>query len=51
MKLKTKLLIYLIVFALFDMLIPIPFTAILLIYVLLETPSWFQNWVLTIYRP
>jgi hypothetical protein len=50
MKLKTTLLIYLIGFALFDTIIPIPFTAILLIYVLLEKPLWFQNWVNTIYK-
>jgi len=50
MKLKTTLLICLIIVALFDMVIPIPFMAILLIYVLLEKPPWFRNWVNTIYK-
>ena len=50
MKLKTTLLIYLIIFAVFDMIIPIPFMAILMIYVLLEKPPWFRNWVNTIYK-
>jgi hypothetical protein len=50
MKLKTILLICLIIIAVFDMVIPIPFMAILLIYVLLEKPPWFRNWVNTIYK-
>ena len=47
---KTKILIYLIIFAIFDMVIPIPFTAILLIYVLSKKPAWFQNMVTGIYN-
>lgn len=47
---KTKILIYLIIFAIFDMVIPIPFTAILLIYVLLKKPGWFQKIVTDIYN-
>jgi SAM-dependent methyltransferase len=47
---KTILLICLIIIAVFDMVIPIPFMAILLIYVLLEKPPWFRNWVNTIYK-
>ena len=50
MKLKSKLLIYLVILAIFDMVIPIPFTAILLIYVLLNKPAWFREWVTEIYR-
>ena len=50
MKLKNTLLVYLIVLAVLDMVIPIPFTAILLIYVLLEKPDWFRNWINTIYK-
>jgi hypothetical protein len=49
MKNTTKILIYLIVFAIFDMIIPIPFTTILLIYVLLQRPQWFKNLVTEIY--
>ena len=47
---KTQILIYLIIFAIFDMVIPIPFTAILLIYVLLKKPGWFQKMVTGIYN-
>lgn len=50
MNLNTKILIYLIVLALLDMIIPIPFTAILLIYVLSEKPAWFKKLVDDIYQ-
>ncbi len=49
MKSNTKILIYLIVFAILDMIIPIPFTTILLIYVLLEKPLWFKKLVTEVY--
>ena len=49
MKLQTKILLYLILFAIFDMVIPIPFSALLLIYILLEKPAWFKNLVSEIY--
>ena len=49
MKPNTKILIYLIVLALLDMIIPIPFTALILIYVILEKPPWFKNLVADIY--
>ena len=49
MKPNRKILIYLIVFAIFDTVIPIPLTAIILIYVLLEKPDWFANLVGQIY--
>ena len=49
MKLKNKLLIYLIIFAIIDTLIPVPLTALLLIYVLTEKPQWFRNLVTRIY--
>ncbi len=50
MKSKTKIMRYLIIFAIFDMVIPIPFTALLLIYVLLEKPQWFKNLVTEVYK-
>ena len=50
MTLKTKLLIYLAIFALFDMIIPIPFSALLLIYVVLEKPEWFNKLVEEVYQ-
>jgi hypothetical protein len=49
MKLSTKILLYLITFAILDMIIPIPFTALLLIYVILEKPPWFKKLVSDIY--
>jgi hypothetical protein len=44
------MLIYLIVLAVLDMIIPIPFTALILIYVILEKPPWFMNCVTDIYK-
>lgn len=50
MRVNSKILLYLIIFAVLDMVIPIPFTALLLIYVLLEKPSWFIDLVNDIYK-
>lgn len=50
MKTNSKLLIYLILFAIIDTVIPVPITAIILIYVLLEKPGWFENLVTQIYH-
>ena len=50
MKSKGLVLTFLIVFALFDTVIPIPFTAILLIYVILDKPKWFKDVVSNIYN-
>lgn len=50
MHMKTKILIFLIILAIMDMVIPVPFTAILLVYVLLERPAWFRNLVRDIYQ-
>ena len=47
---KTKILVSLIILALLDMVIPIPFTALLLIYVVMAKPLWFQNLVAGVYR-
>jgi len=49
MKTKNKLLIFLITFAIIDTVIPIPLTALLLIYVLTEKPQWFKDLVTRIY--
>ena len=49
MNTKTKTMIYLSILALLDMIIPIPFTALVLIYVVLEKPAWFENLVTEIY--
>lgn len=49
MNLRTKIFISLIVLGLVDMVIPIPFTTILLLYVLIEKPAWFRKMVTDIY--
>ncbi len=49
MKTNHKVLIYLIIFAILDTVIPVPLTAIILIYVLLEKPDWFAKLVGQIY--
>jgi len=49
MNTKTKTMIHLSILALLDMIIPIPFTALVLIYVVLEKPAWFENLVTEIY--
>jgi len=46
---KTKLLIGLILLGLADVLIPIPITCGILIYVLLQKPPWFREMVGKIY--
>ena len=50
MKTSRKTLIYLILFAIIDSVIPVPITAIILIYVLLEKPDWFEKLVGQIYQ-
>ncbi len=50
MALKTQLLIYIVVLAVFDTIIPIPITALVLIHVLYQKPRWFREWVEEIYR-
>lgn len=50
MKVNTKIMIYLSVLALLDMIVPIPFTALMLIYVILEKPAWFRDLVTEIYN-
>lgn len=50
MKAKTKLLIYLIILAILDLIVPLPLTAFILLYVLIERPKWFQDFYEEIYR-
>ena len=50
MKTNKKILIFLILFAVIDTVIPIPFTTIMLIYVLLEKPEWFKDLVEQVYK-
>jgi hypothetical protein len=50
MSIKTQILIYIIILAVFDTIIPIPVTGLMLIYVLYQKPMWFKEWVDEIYR-
>lgn len=50
MSTKNQVLIYIIVLAVFDTIIPIPITALVLIHVLYQKPRWFREWVEEIYR-
>ena len=50
MSTRTQILIYLIVFALIDTVIPVPITAIILIMALYQKPAWFKEWVDEIYH-
>jgi len=49
MKIKTKLLIWLILMAIVDLIIPLPLSALFLLYVLFNKPPWFREWVRDIY--
>jgi len=46
----AKCIICLVLIALLDTIIPIPFTALLLLYVLAVKPLWFKDLVDTIYQ-
>ena len=49
-KTQTKLLLGLGVLALVDTVIPVPITAVVLLYVVLNKPVWFEQLVADIYR-
>jgi hypothetical protein len=46
---KTKVLITLIGLSIVDIVIPVPIVALILIYVVLQKPSWFTEMVRDIY--
>lgn len=50
MKIQIKLLIYLAILAVFDLIIPFPITAVILIYVLFSQPAWFKEFVDNVYN-
>ena len=50
MSTKTQILIYLIILGIFDVIIPIQITALVLVHVLFQKPRWFREWVEEIYR-
>lgn len=47
---RSRLLGYLILFAVLDLVIPFPITVSVLIYVLYEKPPWFKELVDGVYR-
>jgi hypothetical protein len=47
---KTQMLLYVALLAVFDTVIPIlPMTALIFIYVILNRPQWFLDWIKEIY--
>lgn len=50
MSINTRILLYIVILAVFDTVVPIPITAMVLIYVLFQKPRWFIEWVNTVYR-
>ncbi len=50
MKTKSKILIYLILLSVVDLIVPFPITAVILMYVLFNRPIWFEKYVKDIYR-
>ena len=51
MSTMTKILIFLIVLCLVDVVIPVPILGLILIYVVIQRPSWFMELVSEIYDP
>ncbi len=49
MRVKTQVLVGLILLGLIDAVIPIPILALILIYVVLQQPPWFTEMVRDIY--
>jgi hypothetical protein len=50
MNIQNKTILILILLGLVDILIPIPIIGLVLIYVVIQKPSWFMDLVQEIYR-
>jgi len=50
MSTKSKTLIFLIILGIIDMVIPVPITGVILIYVVFQKPPWFADLVNEIYK-
>ena len=50
MNIQNKTILILILLGLVDILIPIPIIGLILIYVVIQKPSWFRDLVKDIYR-
>ena len=49
---KSRIWIWLVFLGLLDALIPLfPIMTLILVYVLMERPRWFSEWVQEIYKP
>ena len=49
MSLRNQYILGLILFAVVDAIIPIPFAAIILLYILIKKPDWFREMVDRVY--
>jgi hypothetical protein len=47
---RTRYLLWLIALAIFDIIIPLPLTAALMMFVVLRRPSWFREMVSDVYE-
>jgi len=45
-----QLMVYLILFAVLDTIVPVPITAIILIYALTQRPGWFNNLIAVLHK-
>jgi hypothetical protein len=50
MNIRTKSILVLILLGIIDVVIPIPIIGLMLIYVIVQKPSWFLDLVKDIYR-
>jgi len=50
MNIRTKSIFVLILLGIVDVVIPIPIIGLILIYVVIQKPSWFQDLIKDIYR-
>jgi len=50
MNIRTKSIVVLIMLGMVDIVIPIPIIGLMLIYVIVQKPSWFMDFVKEIYR-
>lgn len=50
MNIKTQLIVTLILLGVVDAVIPIPITALILIYVIVQKPPWFKDVVQKVYK-
>ena len=50
MSIKSKTLIFLIILGIIDVVIPVPITGVILIYVVIQKPPWFADLVNGIYK-